>query len=465
MNAEDVNVGVVPLPARRGGALDAVIVGGGVIGLASAWRAAQRGLRVRLLEREHPGAGASGVAAGMLAPVGEVSWGEEKILELGLASGLSWPGFAAELEAESGLATGYRPCGAVHVALDRDEAGELRRRHDLMRAHGLDADWLTPSAARELEPGLAPSLAGAISAPAEASVDPQALLGALQAAVQAAGGEIRTGAEVTEPILEGEKLRGVVTADGNEHRAAAVVVATGCWSGALGWLPAAARPAVRPVKGQILTLEGDAGEPVCERLVVGERVYLVPREDGRLIVGATVEDIGFDVRVTAGGVHDLLREAYRVLPEIAELDFTEARAAMRPGTADNAPIIGPGRLDGLFLATGHYRNGVLQAPLTGDAAAAWIAGEEPPRGGPFRAGRRPRGWDEPVTIELNGERVELADGASVADAVERAGIDASAGARGVAVALDGEVVPRAAWALTMLRDGQGVEVLMATQGG
>jgi glycine oxidase len=132
------------------------------------------------------------------------------------------------------------------------------------------------------------------------------------------------------------------------------------------------------VKGQVLTLRGDGGAPACERLLVGDRVYLVPREDGRLVVGATVEELGFDVRVTAGGVHELLREAYRVLPEVAELDFVEARAGMRPATADNAPLIGPGALDGLFLATGHYRNGVLQAPLTGEAAAAWMAGDEPP---------------------------------------------------------------------------------------
>ncbi len=378
MNGADRDGGVVALPARRGGELDAVIVGAGVIGLAAAWRAAQQGLRVRVIERERPGAGASGVAAGMLAPVGEASWGEEKVLELGLACASAWPQFAQELEAESGLATGYRRCGALHVALDRDESEELHRRHELMQAHELDADWLAPSAARDLEPGLTPSCAGAIAAPGEALVDPQALLAALQVAAEAGGAELRIGCEVVEPVLEGNALRGVITADGQEHRAPAVVVATGCWSGALGWLPSGSRPAVRPVKGQVLTLRQASGDPVSQRLVVGERVYLVPREDGRLVVGATVEEMGFDVRVTAGGVHELLREAYRLLPDVAELDFLEARAAMRPGTADNAPIIGPGNLDGLFLATGHYRNGVLQAPLTAAAVSAWIAGKDIP---------------------------------------------------------------------------------------
>jgi glycine oxidase len=155
------------------------------------------------------------------------------------------------------------------------------------------------------------------------------------------------------------------------------VVATGCWSGSGSWLPQAARPPVRPVKGQILALRG-GGAAVCERIVVTERVYMVPRADGRLVVGATVEERGFDATVTAGGVHELLREAYRALPEIAELELLEARAGLRPGTPDNLPLIGPGGLDGLILATGHFRNGVLLAPLTAEAVTALVEGGEPP---------------------------------------------------------------------------------------
>jgi glycine oxidase len=169
----------------------------------------------------------------------------------------------------------------------------------------------------------------------------------------------------------------VRTADGSEHRAGAVVLATGCWSGALGWLRGEARPPVRPVKGQILTLRGPATEPVCTRIVTSERVYIVPREDGRVAVGATVEEQGFDIRVTAGGVYELLREAYRALPEIAELELAELLCGMRPGSPDNAPLIGRGALDGLLLATGHYRNGILLAPVTADAIAAMVAGEDP----------------------------------------------------------------------------------------
>jgi glycine oxidase len=366
------------MPARRGGGLDAVIVGGGVIGLSCAWRAASRGLRVRVLERQRVGAGASGVAAGMLAPVGEASWGEAALLELGLASARAWPGFAAELERESGLQVGYRPSGALHVALDRDESAVLRRRFELMDSLGLTAEWLRSAEARALEPGLAPACSAAISATDEAAVDPRELIAALTVAVEAAGGEILEDADVVEPILEGPALVGVRTAAGDEHRAGAVVLAAGCWSGALGWLPATARPPVRAVKGQIITLTGPASEPVCERIVATEHVYLVPRPDGRLIVGATVEERGFDVRVTAGGVHELLREAYRVLPEVAELELTATLAGMRPGTPDNAPIVGHGAIDGLLIATGHYRNGVLLAPVTADAIAALLSGEKQP---------------------------------------------------------------------------------------
>ncbi len=332
---------------------------------------------MRVIERNHPGAGASGVAAGMLAPVGEATWGEHQLLGLALASAERWPAFAAAVEGDSDGEIDYRQTGALHVALDRDEAEALERRYQLMVELGLEAEHVRPRAARELEPGLAPSLAAGVHAPGEASVDPRALVAALVGALQACGGELVTDSDVTEPIMDGARLQGVRTSDGTEHRADNVVLAAGPWSGALGWLRGDARPPVRPVKGQVITLAGPPGEPVCSRIVASERVYLVPREDGRLVVGATVEEQGFDVRVTAGGVHELLREAYRALPDIAELELTETIAGMRPGTPDNAPLLGPGALDGLLLATGHYRNGVLLAPVTADAIAALLAGRSP----------------------------------------------------------------------------------------
>lgn len=352
---------------------DVVIVGAGVIGLACAWRAAQRGLSVVVLERDRPGAGASDVAAGMLAPVGEASWGEERLLELALGSHELWPSFAAELAEASGCETGYESLGALHLALDRDEERDLGRRFELMRSHGLAARWTTPSECRRLEPGLGSGGHGGVHAPDEAAVDPRALVAALVAAFTAAGGRIEL-AEANQAVVEGGRLAGVRTSDGREYRAQATVLAAGSWSGA-GWLPAAARPPIRPVKGQILTLAGPVSRPVCERIVVTERIYIVPRADGRLVVGATVEEQGFDTRVTAGGVHELLREAYRALPQIAELELVEAVAGLRPATPDNVPLIGPGSIDGLVLATGHFRNGVLLAPLTAERVAVLVAGE------------------------------------------------------------------------------------------
>ncbi len=363
--------------------LDAVFVGGGVIGLACAWRAAQRGAEVAVIERsERPHAGATGVAAGMLAPVGELTFGERELLELALRSARLWPEFAAELETQSaGVETGYERCGALHVALDRDEAAQLRRRHDLQRELGLEAEWLAPRACRELEPGLTPSFNGGVHAAGEAAVDPRALALALLAALSASGVEVRSGREVVDGVWEGERLAGVRTAGGEEGeaevRANAVVLCTGAWSGATEWLPEEARPPVRPVKGEVLELRTRPGhEPPARGIVASERVYLVPRRDGRLIVGATQEEQGFDTTVTAGGAFELLREAYRVLPEVAEMELAGAIAGLRPGTPDNLPRIGPGAVEGLVLATGHFRNGILLAPLTAAAIAAGLAGEQ-----------------------------------------------------------------------------------------
>jgi glycine oxidase len=362
------------VPSRDPEQVDAIVVGGGAIGLACAWRAAQRGLRVRVLEREHPGAGASGVAAGMLAPVGEATWGEEALLRLARLSHAAWPAFARELSEATGADVGHLPLGSVHVAFDRDEAEELRRRHELMAELGLEARWIPASEARALEPRLSPRCTAAVHAPHEAAVDPRALVGALRVAAEAAGAEVVEGAEVTALLGDGA-VAGVRDASGREHRTERVVVAAGAWSGSLDWLPRRARPPVRPVKGEILTLRARGSAP-CERVIVSERVYLVPRGDGRLIVGATVEERGFDTAVSAGGVHELLREAYRALPEVAELELEEATAGLRPGTPDNAPLIGAGAIDGLFLATGHYRNGILLAPATAEAIAAALTGTE-----------------------------------------------------------------------------------------
>jgi glycine oxidase len=360
-----------PVPERTSESFDAIIVGGGVIGLACAWRLAQRGLEVAVLERERPGAGASDVAAGMLAPVGEATWGQDRLLDLALESHRIWPEFAAELAEASGRDVGYLELGALHVPLDRDEAGELRRRFELMAELGLDASWLRPSDCRRLEPGLAAVGGGGIHAPHESAVEPRALVAALAGAIEGASGSVAI-ADADEALLEDERIVGVRDSDGREWRAETTVLAAGAWSAA-DWLPVYARPPIRPVKGQILTL-GSPADPPIERIVVTERVYMVPRGDGQLVIGATVEEQGFDTRVTAGGVFELLREAYRALPEVAELELVEANAGLRPTTPDNLPLIGPGAIDGLVLATGHFRNGILLAPLTASRIAEVVSG-------------------------------------------------------------------------------------------
>jgi glycine oxidase len=340
---------------------DVVVVGAGVIGLACAWRCVQRGLAVLVLERDEPGAGASGVAAGMLAPVTEAEFGEEALLALNLAGAELWPAFAAELSERSGLGTGYQATGALVAAADRDDAEELRRLYAFQQSLGLDVRWLGGRECRRLEPRLSPRVPGAIAAAHDAQVEPRAVVRALREALRVAGGELRTGVDVT---------------DLSSLDAETVVVATGCWSGRFG-LP------VRPVKGQILRMRGG---PLAERLVRTPRCYIVNRPDGEVVVGATVEERGFDTTVTADGVFRLLEAAREVLPDVGELEFTEAAARLRPGTPDNAPLIG--QHGGVVWATGHHRNGVLLAPITADAVAAIVAGEAPPAAvEPFAPGR------------------------------------------------------------------------------
>jgi glycine oxidase len=355
-----------------------IVVGAGVIGLAVAWRAAQRGMRPLVLDAGEPAGGATGVAAGMLAPVTEADFGEEELLELNLASARRYPAFVAELEAAGGHPTGYRASGALTVAVDRDQAEELARLHELQRSLGLDARWLPARELRSLEPGLSTRVAGGIDAPGDHQVSPRLLAAALRAAVEQGGGAVRSHARVESLIVEGDETAGVLLESGEAVRARTVVVAAGAHSGEIRLPPGAAVP-VRPVKGQILRLQGKAEQPIASRIVRTPEVYAVPRAGGRLIVGATVEERGFDASVTAGGLLDLLRAVYEVLPGVTELELLRASAGLRPATPDNEPIVGEGAVPGLVWATGHWRNGVLLAPLTADAVVALIAdGELPP---------------------------------------------------------------------------------------
>ena len=334
---------------------DVIVVGGGVIGLAAAWRIAQRGRSVAVLERGDPGCGATCVAAGMLAPVTEAEFGDEPVLETRLEAARAWPGFAAELAEAGGVDCGYRRTGCLTVALDRDELAEVRRHHDFRRELGLDAEWLLPSECRELEPALSTACAGGSFTIDDGEVDPRALTRALVAALERAG----------VPVQRAE-VGGLAEAFEHGHT---VVAATGAWT---DWLPEQARPPVRPVKGQVVRLRG---EPVVERVIRTPEVYVVPRASGEVVLGATVEERGFDTTVTAGAVHDLLRAGYRAVPELAELEFVEASAGLRPATPDNVPIVERSAIEGLVVATGHYRNGILLAPTTAERVAELVAAE------------------------------------------------------------------------------------------
>jgi glycine oxidase len=365
---------------------DVVVVGGGAIGLAVAWRAAGAGMAVTVVD-QHPGRGASWAAAGMLAPVTEVHYGERSLLELNLAAAARWPSFAAELEEAAGQPVGYRPSGTLAVARDADDNAALEDLYRFQRRCGLEVERLRSRECRRLEPGLHPSIRGGVLAAGDHRVDNRALVEALLVACERAGVRLVRD-RVTELATAADRVTGVVLAGGGTLGGGSVVLAAGCWSGSLGGLAAEALPPVRPVRGQLLYLRGPASEPLCSRNVRGLEVYLVPRVDGRVVVGATVEEQGFDTRVTAGAVHDLLRAALELLPEVAELELVETVVGLRPGSPDNAPMLGRGGPEGLEVATGHYRNGILLTPVTGDAIAELLAtGRVPELIAPFDPGR------------------------------------------------------------------------------
>lgn len=354
---------------------DAVIVGAGIVGLACAWRATERGLSVLVVDRDGARTGASWAAAGMLAPATEAAFGEEALVRLALAGVEAWPDFRSELERRSGRETGYRESGALMVAKDRDDAEELRRLLAFQRSLGLEAEWVTGRECRRLEPGLSPGVAGAILAPAERHVDPRAAMSALGVAFERAGGESVAG-EARVKIDGRGRASGVEIGGHGLVECDTVVAAPGVHAGTLEGVPAEHRPPVRPVKGQILRLQ--APSPPTERLIRGLRCYVVARPDGEVVVGATMEERGHDRAVTAGGVFALLEAARELLPDVDELELVEARAGLRPGTPDNGPIVGEGSIANLVWATGHHRSGVLLAPLTAEAVVAAVHGEPQP---------------------------------------------------------------------------------------
>lgn len=357
--------------------MNLAVIGAGVIGMSCAWRAAEAGIDVTVFDPV-PASGASWVAGGMLAPVTEAWPGEEELLGLGVESVRRWPGFATALTEAAGRPAGLRSDGTVVVATGSGDRAELDALARYLGRLGRSVEQLSGKEVRRLEPALGPDVRGGLSVPDDLAVDNRLLLAALRSAGERAGVRFVECA-VRSVLDDGGRVTGVQT-DGPGMAADAVLICAGAHSAAL-------HPAldglVRPVKGEILRLAHRTGafpppRRTVRALVDGRPVYAVPRDDGGLVIGATQAETGFDTAVTVGGVRDLLRDAERVLPGIAEYALVECAAGLRPGSPDNLPLIGRLGIEGLIVATGHGRNGILLAPVTAASVLALLRSEGVP---------------------------------------------------------------------------------------
>jgi glycine oxidase len=348
-----------------------VLIGAGVVGLGIAWRLARRAA-VTVFDRGKAGAGASHAAAGMLAACCEAEPGEAALVALGRESQARWPAFAEELTRASGVDVELRNEGTLVLALTADDQAEIAHRLEYQRQLDLPLEWLSAAATRAREPHLASKIAGALFSPQDHQVDNRKLVLALRIAAESAGVKICEQRPVKEIVVQAGHAKGAALDDGTIVAADIVVLAAGAWSRSIGGLPPDRRPPVRPVRGQMLSLRMDTAAPLLSHVLWAPGAYLVPRRDGRLIVGGTVEEKGFDDTITAGGMLTLLEAAWRAIPAIEELPIDEIWVGHRPGSHDDAPILGPGPLEGLFYATGHHRNGILLAPVTADAMARLV---------------------------------------------------------------------------------------------
>jgi len=344
--------------------LDTVVIGGGLMGCGVAWRLAQAGQRVRVVEKAIPGAEASSAAAGILGPQSECD-APGPMLELGLRSRGMYPAFVEELRALTGIDPQYRASGVLHPAWSESERALLARRAAWQREAGLAAELIDHREARELEPALAEGVLAALHLPEEAQVDPRPLSRAVSEAAARTGAVLQP-ATVKSVYLENGRARGVELADGSRIFAEAVVLAAGAWSGLVPHAGDWAQ-AVVPARGQLVQMQLQPGR--LRRVVFTDRGYLVPRGDGRVLAGSTLEFVGFEKRTTAGGLRAVLDLAIAAVPELASAPVLESWAGFRPFTADGLPLLGPSPIDGLFFATGHHRNGILLAPITAGLVA------------------------------------------------------------------------------------------------
>jgi glycine oxidase len=365
---------------------DVAVVGGGLIGLSIAWRLARAGRRVVVVEAGRVGAGASGAATGMLAAGAEHEPGGEALMPFARWSQRLWPAFRDELEAASGLSLDYRGEGTLVVAIGRDEVERLRFRREQLAREGVAAAWLSGAEVRAREPGLRPSVTAGMFCPEDHQVDPARVVAALAAALRAAGGAIVAGTPATGLLRAAGRVAGVETPAGTV-RAPVVVLATGAEAARGALVPELALP-VRPLKGQSLVLRTSARSGGLAHVVWTEQVHLAPKADGRLIVGATMEEAGFDAEVTAGGLLALLDGARRALPGVEEMVLEGVWTGFRPTSDDDAPFLGETGHDGLLVANGHHRNGYLLAPATAEALAGLVLeGRMPDVAAPFTLAR------------------------------------------------------------------------------
>lgn len=370
-----------------------LIIGGGVIGLGIGWQLAKTDASVTIYEQAEAGRAASWAAAGMLAPLAEAHTEEPDLLKLGCQSLTRYPQWVQELEADAEMSIGYRVEGTLIVGLEPDDTHQLQHLYRAQQDLGLDVTWLTGREAREIEPALSPRVTAAIRCETDHQVDNRLMVKALGRAYQRYGGVLHENSAVENIHIENGIAVGVKTRNGKKQNGDVIVLSAGCESAQIEGIPDTIRPPVRPVKGQMLALQMEAGITVKNvirtvRARYPTSVYLVPRADGRLIVGATSEEMGFDTRLTAGGVFELLRGAWEAVPGTYELPLLETWTGLRPGSRDNAPILGETPIENLIYATGHYRNGILLTPITAyEISKLILTGETSETIVPFRLDR------------------------------------------------------------------------------
>lgn len=349
---------------------DVHIIGGGVIGLSIGWQLARKGLKVEIFERDKAGRSAGWVSAGMLSPHAEMGFEEIELFKLGRISLDMYPKFLEELYEDSGAKVSFEKCGSLMVGFDRDDTERLRRLYEFRDKVGLPVHWITGSEARELEPMLSPKCTSSIWIPDDAQVNNRELIDAVKSAFKNRGGILHENTQVKSIVTHNDKIQAIITDEG-EIEASLVILCAGAWSKQIEGIPEQLQPPIRPVKGQIISLKMNESVKLSHAIRAPD-VYLVPKSDGRLLVGATNEEMGFDTNPTAGEIYRLLERGWETIPAIYDLPIDAIEVGLRPGSRDHEPIIGDSEIEGLYYATGHYRSGILLTPVTAKELSQWI---------------------------------------------------------------------------------------------